>query len=265
MQDLSIAYIQADLCWEDAAANRAYFEIKILEIAQKVDLIILPETFTTGFPVNPNKFAETLDGDTIHWMQKMANHTGSVVCGSILLRRNDLFFNSLVWMRPNGNFETYDKRHVFRMGGEHELIEPGQKKLFVEINGWKIKPMICYDLRFPVWCRNTFKNGEFDYDLAIFVANWPAVRAYPWKQLLIARAIENQSFVIGLNRVGVDNQGYSYSGDSCLIDPKGNYLSVAEANTTQTIVSTLHAADLINFRESFMVGLDWDNFTLNMD
>jgi predicted amidohydrolase len=263
MQDLKIAYIQADLIWEDAQANRSAFNSKISELTEKVDLIVLPETFTTGFPVDPNQFAETEEGETIAWMKTISKKTDSVICGSFLMKKEDKFFNSLVWMRPDGTFETYDKRHVFRMGGEHKLIEPGKKILHTELKGWNIRPLICYDLRFPVWSRNSYQNGKFAFDLLIYVANWPAVRSYPWKQLLIARAIENQCFVLGVNRIGTDLNGIGYSGDSCLIDPKGNIVSMATPSVEEVIITTLSIKEILQFRENFQVGLDWDNFVLS--
>lgn len=265
MQDLKIAYIQADLIWENAPANRSAFSNKISELSEKVDLIVLPETFTTGFPVDPIQFAETVEGETITWMKKTAELTGSVICGSFLMKRQENYYNTFVWMRPDGTFETYDKRHVFRMGGEHRHIKPGDKNIHTELNGWKIRPLICYDLRFPVWSRNSYQNGEFAFDLLIYVANWPAVRTYPWKQLLLARAIENQCFVLGVNRVGTDTNGIAYSGDSCLIDPKGKIVSMAEPSKDQQIITTLNANELLQFRKDFEVGLDWDNFLLTVE
>jgi predicted amidohydrolase len=263
MQDLKIAYIQADLLWENPLANRIAFEKKIYGLSENVDLIVLPETFTTGFPVDPNQFAESNEGETIAWMRNIAATTNAVVCGSFLMKKEDKFFNSFVWMQPDGTFETYDKRHVFRMGGEHKHIEPGKKLLHTELKGWKIRPLICYDMRFPVWSRNRYQNDTFDFDLLIYVANWPAVRAYPWKQLTIARAIENQCFVLGVNRVGADFQGNNYSGDSCLIDPKGNIVSMATPSIEEVKITKLLAGDLLQFRENFQVGLDWDDFLLN--
>jgi predicted amidohydrolase len=265
MQDLKIAYIQTNLIWEDAQANRSAFSTKITELSEKTDLIVLPETFTTGFPVDPNQFAETSEGETIVWMKETAASTGSVICGSFLMKKHEKFYNTFVWMRPDGSFETYDKRHVFRMGGEHKHIEPGKKNIRIELKGWKIRPLICYDLRFPVWSRNSYKNGEFDYDLLIVVANWPAVRAYPWTQLLIARAIENQCFVLGVNRIGTDLNGIAYSGNSGLIDPKGKFVSSAEPSCEQTLIATLCANEILQFRKDFKVGLDWDDFLLTSE
>lgn len=263
MQDLNIAFIQANLKWEDAAANRQYFDHWISGLHRHPDLLILPETFTTGFPVDPQRFAEQADGPTLQWMRQKAVSMNTVVCGSLLLQQEDSFFNCLVWMQPDGNYLTYAKRHVFRMGGEHKLIHAGSEMLIAELKGWKVKPLICYDLRFPVWSKNTLTANGYAYDLLIYVANWPEVRSYPWKQLLIARAIENQAYVLGLNRVGVDGPGNSYSGDSMLIDPRGNPLFAAEAYAELAESYALNYDDLLNFRQKFNVSLDWDDFNMN--
>ncbi len=261
--DLKIAWLQADLIWEDAQANRNCFEKKIQLIERDCDLIVLPETFNTGFPVDPIIFAESIDGETLNWMQQMAQQTGAVITGSLLIESNGNFSNSLIWMRPDGSFERYDKRHVFSMGGEHEKIRAGAEQLTVELKGWKIRPMVCYDLRFPVWSKNRLlKNGEFEYDLAIYIANWPAVRSYPWKQLLIARAIENMVYLLGVNRVGTDGPGNNYSGDSMLIDYKGKVIGLADEGKEQGFSQVISLKQLKSFREKFNVGLDWDEFEI---
>ncbi len=262
MQSLKIAYIQADLYWENPEANMAHFDQLFNRLKQENDLIVLPETFTTGFPVDPKRFAQPLDGTAMHWMAKRAASLDSVICGSILLEQQGRFTNTLVWMRPNGRYELYAKRHVFRMGGEHQLIDPGNYLLTVELKGWRIRPMICYDLRFPVWSRNSYRNGVWGYDLALYVSSWPTVRSYPWKQLLIARAIENQACVLGVNRVGEDGLGNSYTGDSALIDAKGYYVSQAATSEEEIVESELDPKHLLEFREKFMVSLDWDEFKI---
>ncbi|HOI33344.1 MAG: amidohydrolase [Bacteroidales bacterium] len=263
MQNLTLAFIQTDLHWENPEANRNHFETLIAGIKQQTDLIVLPETFNTGFPVDPKLWAEPIEGKTMQWMQKLAAHYQSVITGSILLKADSGFQNTLIWMQPDGNYKTYAKRHVFRLGGEHKRIQPGQEQLFVELKGWKIKPLVCYDLRFPVWCKNTVQNGEFAYDLLLFVANWPAVRALPWQQLLTARAIENMAYVLGVNRIGSDPEGISYQGDSRLIDFKGQPISQAFADKESILVATINKADLTQFREKFNVSLDWDSFAIN--
>lgn len=262
MQDLNIAFFQADLIWENPAANREKFARFIGGLTTNPHLIVLPETFTTGFPVDPHHFAESEDGETLHWLKNQARTTGAVICGSILLKKGKHYHNSLIWMQPNGDYYLYHKRHVFRMGGEHHLIRPGSELIHVQLNGWKIRPLICYDLRFPVWSRNKATDGQFDYDLLIYIANWPETRAFPWKQLLIARAIENQAYVLGVNRVGTDGPGNRYSGDSVLLDPKGNVVAAAAASEEAVVETSADRAELLNFREKFNVSLDWDMFNV---
>ncbi len=260
MQDLKILFLQSDLVWENPEKNRAIFLRKIEQAFSGEDLIVLPETFTTGFPVNPIDFAETTDGESLKWMAATARKYQAVLTGSLLINNQGSYSNTLIWMRPNGTFERYDKRHVFSMGGEHKRIKAGEKELIVELKRWKIKPMICYDLRFPVWSKNRFENGSFAYDMALYVANWPAVRAYPWKQLLMARAIENLSYVLGVNRTGYDGLGNDYKGDSMLVDFKGQPVATCAEGEACTGKTTLSHEKLIQFRNKFQVGPDWDFF-----
>lgn len=263
MQDLKILALQADLVWENPERNRLEFEKRIKREFDSHQLIILPETFTTGFPVDPRKYWEEIDGPTVNWMRKIADLYKAVITGSILIKTDENYANTLIWMYPDGNFEFYEKRHVFSMGGEHEKISAGKNKLTIDLMGWKIRLMICYDLRFPVWSKNQFDNNSgFEYDLAIYIANWPAVRSYPWKTLLLARAIENQAFVIGLNRVGIDGPGNSYSGDSMIVDFKGAVLEQGSEGIEQALSITISHKDLTEFRNKFNVGLDWDKFTI---
>ncbi len=262
MNDLNILYIQSRLAWEDAATNRKHFSEIIQKKVHNHDLIILPETFTTGFPVDPVPLAETLEGESFQWMREVASKTGAVITGSMLLRHNGFYTNSLIWMRPNGTYERYDKRHVFSMGSEHEKINPGNQTLLVQLKGWNIRPMVCYDLRFPVWSKNHYENDAFEYDLVLYIANWPAVRAYPWNQLLIARAIENQAYIIGVNRIGEDGLGNDYIGNSKVVDAKGNVVSEAPANEEVAVSATLSLDSLQKFRAKFNVGPDWDTFNI---
>lgn len=263
MQNLKILGLQTELVWETPAKNRELLEVKITNHSTGHDLVILPETFTTGFPVDPEKFAEPEDGKTMQWMANIASKTEAVITGSILIGSNGKYSNTLVWMRPDQTYELYKKRHVFRMGGEHEKIQPGDHQLYVELKGWKIKPMICYDLRFPVWSKNRQdKDGNYEYDFAFYVANWPEVRIYPWNTLLLARAIENQAFVAGINRVGYDAKGIYYSGNSAVIDPKGKLIANGDEGKERALSITLSAKELKSFREQFNVGLDWDNFQI---
>ncbi len=260
MQDLNLCLLQANLQWENPEANRAHFESMMEEAAPETDMFMLPETFTTGFPVDPDRFAEKEDGISLRWMHEMAQHHQAVVCGSLLMKHAKSFYNTFVWMTPSGEKLTYRKRHVFRMGGEHNLIQPGHENILLTLKGWKIRPQICYDLRFPVWSRNRFETSGFDYDLLLYVANWPAVRSFAWKQLLVARAIENQCFVAGLNRVGSDPDGLAYTGDSVVLDARGESLVAGSTGKEERLQIQLKSNDLLQFRDQFKVGLDWDDY-----
>lgn len=263
MQDLKILCLQTDIVWEQPAKNRELLEIKILNHVEEHDLILLPETFNTGFPIFPSYISEPPDGESIQWMARMSKQTNAVVAGTLLIEDNDIVTNRLVWMRPDGSYETYDKRHVFSMAGEDKKITAGKKHLIVELKGWKIKPMICYDLRFPVWAKNRIdENGDYAYDLALFLANWPALRSYPWRQLLIARAIENLAYMIGVNRVGHDPGGKYYDGYSLVVDQEGKILEEANEGKERAITAELSYEKLQAFRQKFNVGPDWDEFAI---
>ena len=218
MDNLKITTFQAYLFWENVERNLNNITLKLSGIREKTDLIILPEMFSTGFSMEAAKLAEPMNGKTMQWMQKIAVLYDCVITGSIIIKDDEKYYNRLIWMRQDGTYEYYDKRHLFAMGKEHQTYTPGDKKLIVELKGWKICPMICYDLRFPVWLRNV----ELEYDLLILVANWPEKRIAHWRALLTARAIENQAYVIGVNRVGHDGNEVYHSGDSTCIDPVGN-------------------------------------------
>lgn len=264
MQDLNIAYLQADLKWEDKAANLSHFSHLMEQVRPDADLILIPETFTTGFPVDPKQFAETVDGPTMQWLREQAKTKNAVIATTFPLDINGHFFNSLVWMRPDGSYELYFKRHTFTMGGEDKLVERGNKQLIVELKGWKIKPMVCYDIRFPIWARNRYKDGQYEYDLAFYLANFPDSRMNVWHTLLQARAIENQAYWIGVNRVGEDANGLHYSGESQVINSRGLVISHAEPYQETVLHCTLEAEPLLRFRQKFPLGPDWDNFTINI-
>jgi omega-amidase len=215
---MNITIIQSHLHWEDVSSNLLMFENKI-EKLEKTDLIVLPEMFTTGFSMNTTKLAEKMDGKTIEWMFEMAKKSNSVITGSLIIEEQKKYFNRLIWMKPDGTCEYYDKKHLFSMAKEDEYFSPGSSKKAFSLNSWKICPFICYDLRFPIWNRN-----DIDYDAALYVANWPQKRSLHWKSLLLARAIENQCYVVAVNRVGMDGKNLQYSGDSSIIDPLGNIL-----------------------------------------
>jgi predicted amidohydrolase len=219
MENLRITTVQADLHWENVEANLASISQKLEGLVGSTDLVLLPEMFTTGFSMNCAALAEPMDGKTVEWLREQAQWLGAVVTGSFIAAENGRFFNRLVWMRPDGGFDVYDKRHLFTLGNEHLHFTAGRQKLVTTWKGWKICPLICYDLRFPVWSRNT--EG---YDLLLYVANWPERRNHHWKQLLAARAIENQAYVAGVNRVGTDGNGLYHSGDTTVLDFSGKLL-----------------------------------------
>lgn len=273
MNDLKITIIQSELHWESKEKNRAMFSDKINAIAEPTDLIVLPEMFTTGFSMKPQLFAETMQGETVAWMLKKAQEKKCVITGSFICEAGGKYFNRLLWAKPDGTFNVYDKRHLFRMANEDSHYCAGQSKLIVELNGWKICPLICYDLRFPVWSRNlVLQNGkavlnqlnqpQYEYDVLIYVANWPEVRNHPWKSLLLARAIENQCYVVGLNRVGNDGNNMNHTGDSAVINAKGQIISKTMPNEQSTETIVLNFAELESFRKAFPAILDADEFSL---
>lgn len=216
---MKIALIQSSLSWENPKANRNHFEEKINTIAEKVDLIVLPEMFSTGFTMNPEAVAETMQGDTVLWMQSLAKAKNSAITGSLIIKENDNFYNRLVFIFPSGEVQFYDKRHLFSLAGEDKMYTAGKEKLILEYLGWKICLLICYDLRFPVFARNVEK-----YDLLLYVANWPKPRINAWDILLKARSVENMCYTIGVNRIGTDGNNLAYVGHSQVVDFLGNYL-----------------------------------------
>jgi predicted amidohydrolase len=247
--------------------NLSHFNKLVDSIKETTDLIILPEMFSTGFTMNPEKFAEPLNGPSLQWLAKKAKEKNAVICGSSAVEDNKNFYNRLFWVEPGGSVSVYNKRHLFHMAGEDKHYTMGNKKIIKTLNGWNFCPLVCYDLRFPVWSRNTYikTNGTCTaaYDVLIYIANWPETRAYPWKQLLIARAIENQCYVIGVNRIGADGNGIAHSGDSMVINPRGEIISKTKANEESIETVTLDKAYLEDFRRAFPVGMDADDFNLH--
>ncbi|MFZ4413804.1 MAG: amidohydrolase [Bacteroidales bacterium] len=263
MKDLKITIIQSDLVWENPTQNLANFGLKIAGITENPDIIVLPEMFNTAFSINPAKCAETMDGISVSWMKSQATANQCVITGSILINENGKYFNRLIWMQADGEYFTYDKRHLFRMSEEFNIFNEGHQRSIVECKGWRINLNICYDLRFPVWSRNTYKDGAYEYDLMIYVANWPSIRSSIWQTLLKARAIENQSYVIGVNRVGTDGHGAPHSGDSMIIDPIGNLILQASASNEEIHTLVISRDFISDFRKNFTAGLDWDDFKIN--
>jgi len=242
------------------------FEEKIWQISGSTDVIVLPEMFTTGFTMSAQKYAEHMNMRTFKWMKQMADQTGALILGSYIVTVHDRYYNRLLWMEPGGNFKTYDKRHLFRMANEHKTYASGESLLIGTWRGWRICPLVCYDLRFPVWSRNKWDltSKRLSYDAAIYVANWPITRIDTWDTLLKARAIENLSYVVGVNRIGQDGQGIEYNGHSSVIGPKGDMIYTNEGveaiRTTELSANALQA-----FRDRFPAFMDADDFTIEFE
>ncbi len=267
MSQLTITTIQADLVWEDKSANLQLLETKINAIEERTEIVVLPEMFSTGFSMQPQLFAETMDGETVNWMRRIAISRRIILTGSIIIREGNLFYNRLIWMLPNGETGLYNKRHLFAYGEEDQHYTAGNKRLIASVKGWKINLQVCYDLRFPVWARQTtthsFSKEEKkfpEYDILIYVANWPEKRSHAWKTLLCARAIENQCYVIGVNRVGKDIKN-SYSGNSLIIDPLGEVL-YHHADSEDIFTITLQKEWLDEVRAKFPFWKDGDDFII---
>ena len=258
MEDLKIALIQTTLVWENHSANLELMDKHLAKI-NAADLIVLPEMFTTGFSMEPARLAEKMNGKTMNWLTQKAKEKNAVITGSFIVEENGKYYNRLIWMKPNGSYENYDKRHLFRMAGENNQYHEGFKKLIVELKGWKICPLICYDLRFPVWSR----NNQNEYDVLLYTANWPEARNFAWKSLLPARAIENQCYVVAVNRVGMDGKALHYSGDSVVLNFLGKPLTTANAGKEEIIEAILKFEDLEKFRKAFPASLDQDKFEIN--
>ena len=263
--DLELALIQTTLAWHDPAANREHFQT-LLEQARGADLVILPEMFSTGFSMESAELAEPEDGPSSVWLREQAQRIDAVICGSLIIQAADgSYRNRLLWARPDGSFAHYDKRHLFRMAGEHERYAAGTDRIIVEYKGWRICPLVCYDLRFPVFSRNRFGQTQadgYDYDLLIYVANWPSPRHFAWQTLLKARAIENQSYVVGVNRTGGDGNGLHYLGGSTVLDFLGQTI-VESGDAPQAQSARISHAGLSEFRQRFPAHLDADAFTLH--
>lgn len=255
--DLHISFIQSNLHWENRAANLDMLAEKIESIAEPTDLILLPEMFTTGFSMQPEKYAETMGGIAMEWMTKIATAKNAVICGSLMMQDGGRYYNRLIWMRPDGSHAYYDKRHLFSLGEEHNHYTAGNKRITVELKGWKLLPLVCYDLRFPVWARNT--EG---YDVLFYVANWPERRILAWKILLQARAIENQCYVIGVNRVGIQDRDIYYPGESSLVDARGDLL-ICESHHEVVKTFSLSRHNLENIRNSLPFLKDADQFHIH--
>jgi len=258
MQDqLKIALIQSDLVWENPSQNRSNFTQKINQITTQVDVILLPEMFTSGFTMSPENVFETMQGETVIWMLNQAKKSNAALGGSLVIQENEKFYNRFVFAKPDGTIETYNKRHTFTLAGENEKYNSGDIRVILEYKGWKICPLVCYDLRFPVWARNTDA-----YDVVFYVANWPKPRIAAWDALLKARAIENMSYCIGVNRVGVDNNKHEYSGHSAVYDGLGEQISQIKKGVEAIEIVSLSKKHLQTIREKLMFLNDRDQFSL---
>ena len=255
--ELKIVGIQAALVWENPEQNIAFFEKKINTLEAGFDLIVLPEMFTTGFTMHPERVAEKMDGFAVSWMQKIAKEKQAAICGSLVISAADKFYNRFIFVHPTGEIETYNKRHSFTLAGEDEVYTSGTEKIIIEYKGWRICPLICYDLRFPVWARNTE-----NYDLLIYVANWPIARIKAWDTLLKARAIENMSYVIGVNRTGKDGNNYEYSGNSILLDCLGEELSSLKNNEVGIVTANFVKSEQDRIRKKLGFLADKDSFKI---
>lgn len=254
---LKVAIIQSELAWENPEHNRQRFKKTIEGIQEPVDLVVLPEMFTSGFTMTPQDIAETMDGQTVLWLQELARYNQMAITGSLVIKEQNQFFNRLLFVHPNGTIDYYNKRHTFTLAGEDKVYTAGSNRLIVEYKGWKICPLVCYDLRFPVWSRNTI-----DFDMLLYVANWPNPRITAWDSLLKARAIENMSFCVGVNRVGIDNNGHEYSGHSACYDGLGEKLSSIKPCQEEVGIVTLDKKHLQSIRKKLRFLDDRDTFTL---
>lgn len=258
---IKIALVQTDLYWKDKTANMAMLEEKIRGIDREVDLIVLPEMFSTGFTMDAKEVAEPMNLHTSKWMKQMALQTQAVVTGSVIINDKGRYFNRLMWVGPDGIIDWYDKRHLFRMANEDEYYKMGKERKVFQLKGWNIMPQVCYDLRFPVWSRNRVNEGNFEYDMIFYVANWPSPRIGAWDTLLKARGVENLSYAIGVNRIGEDGNSVPYSGHSGAYDFKGETLTFS-ADKEEILFVELDFESLQQYREKFPAWMDADRFDL---
>jgi omega-amidase len=266
MSSLTVSIIQPNLVWEDKQANLANLSEKINNIPKGTELVVIPEMFSTGFSMKPEALAEDMSGETIQWMKDIAARLGIILTGSLIIKEDGNYYNRLIWMLPNGTHGCYDKRHMFAFGKEDQHYTAGNKRLIGSVKGWRINLQVCYDLRFPVWARQRMqqpKSSEWEYDMLVYVANWPERRNHAWKTLLQARAIENQCYVIGVNRVGNDGNDIYHSGDSMIINPLGAVLYHKE-HQEDVYTHTFKKQQLMEIREKFPFWKDEDDFTISL-
>ena len=257
MDLLRISLVQMVVIWENPVANRQKLDQLLQPLTGMTDLIVLPEMFTTGFSVQARELAEPMSGETVGWMKLKAQQTGAAIAGSLIIKENGIHFNRFIFVHPSGQINQYDKRHLFSMGGENQYFDKGRSKDIIQYKGWRIALFVCYDLRFPVWCRSISTA-----DLMLFAANWPEKRNLVWQTLIRARAIENQLYVVGVNRTGLDGNGITYSGESTLIDAKGFYLLEMGQQPDRVATCPISLDELNRFREKFPVAEEEDRFSL---
>lgn len=260
MKDLIVTILQYDIAWEDIGANLAYLDARMQQVPAESHIVVLPEMFATGFTMQPEKVGQSMDGTIVQWMSATARRYRKILAGSVVIAENGVFYNRLIWMLPDGRYHTYDKHHLFSFAGEDQHYSAGNSRTIVSVNGWKISLNVCYDLRFPVWLRQSPDPAQ-RYDVLLVVANWPERRSYAWNTLLKARAIENLSFVVGVNRVGKDYNGIDHSGDSAVISPLGEVLWTA-AHEACMHTHTLQYSGLEETRQRFAFLDDMDPYII---
>ncbi len=259
MQDLKIALIQTNIIWQNSVENRIRYSEKINNIQEQVDVFVLPEMFSTGFSMHPEGISETMQGETVAWMKNLASKKNAAICGSLIISEANNYYNRFLFVEPTGAIQIYDKRHLFTLAGEEKVYTAGNKKLIIDYKGWKICPLVCYDLRFPVWSRNVE-----DYNVLLYVANWPKIRIAAWDILLKARAIENMCYVVGVNRVGVDANNYEYSGHSVAYDCLGEKLTRSIPNHEGIEIIALQKSHVSKIRSKLNFLNDKDAFEVNV-
>lgn len=263
-ESVNLSLIQMDIAWENIPANLHKLENLFQKIPAETEIIVLPEMFSTGFTMNVENLPKPVGKTAFEWMKNQAKVLNKIITGSILTEEKGKFYNRMYWVKPGGDFEYYDKRHLFHMGGEHKIMTAGKERKIISFNGIKFMLQICYDLRFPVWSKNRYdkKKDEYEYDVLIYIANWPESRKYAYLNLLKARAIENQSYVIWVNRTGTDGKGNIHSGDTQFLDPQGKILQKSREGKEEILNINLKKEIVKNLRDNFKVGLDWDDFII---
>lgn len=254
---MKVAIFQANTVNDEIESNLLRYDSLLNKLESDTELLVFPEMFTSGFSLDIN-YAETLQGRSLKWMKEKAIEKGIAISGSLFINENDKYFNRHFFVMPNGEYEYYDKKHLFSLSKEPNIITPGNEKRIVNYKGWNIALFTCYDIRFPIWCRNTYSNNEYGYDIAIYVSSWAYERNFAWQSLLIGRAIENMAYTIGVNRVGIDKKGVKYNGSSVILNYKGETLTMAENEKEEIVYHTLDNQSLLLFRQSFPIGKDWD-------